>query len=142
MLLGCTITNTAAGEIALRSRGTPRIAGRLIRRIRDFAAVAGGTIIEEDVAKLALDRLGVDPLGLDGQDRKYLTYMAEYYRGGPVGVETLAAALSEQKDTLEEVVEPYLIQCGLIQRTPRGRQLTDIAYEHLELQNLNTAIEA
>lgn len=140
ILLGCTITNAAASEIALRSRGTPRIAGRLIRRIRDFAAVAGGTVIEENMTKLALDRLGVDPLGLDGQDRKYLTYMAEYYRGGPVGVETLAAALSEQKDTLEEVVEPYLIQCGLIQRTPRGRQLTDIAYEHLGLQNLNIAI--
>ncbi len=136
LLLGYTITDAAAKELAQRSRGTPRIAGRLIRRVRDFAAVAGSTVIEMDVAKMALDRLGVDPLGLDGQDRKYLTYMAEYYRGGPVGVETLAAALSEQKDTLEEVVEPYLIQCGLIQRTPRGRQLTDSAYEHLGLQNI------
>lgn len=137
-LLGYTLTEDAAQEIAARSRGTPRISGRLIRRIRDFAALSGGNTIELDLAKLALDRLGVDPLGLDLQDRRYLTYMANYYKGGPVGVETLAAALSEQKDTLEEVIEPYLIQCGLIQRTPRGRQMTELAYEHMGLTGLMT----
>lgn len=132
-LLGYTLEDKAAHEIAMRSRGTPRISGRLIRRIRDFAALAGGNTIEVELTKSALDRLGVDPLGLDLQDRRYLTYMAEYYKGGPVGVETLAAALSEQKDTLEDVIEPYLIQCGLIQRTPRGRQMTELAYEHMGL---------
>ncbi|WP_032112884.1 Holliday junction branch migration DNA helicase RuvB [Candidatus Paracaedibacter symbiosus] len=132
-LLTHDISEEAAFEIARRSRGTPRIAGRLIRRVRDFTIVAQTREITIEIAKLALDRLGVDPLGLDTQDRRYLTYMAEFYRGGPVGVETLAAALSEQKDTLEEVIEPYLIQQGLIQRTPRGRQLTDLAYDHLDL---------
>lgn len=132
--LGCTIDSEAAREIACRSRGTPRIAGRLVRRIRDFAIVAGSTHITYQMGFEALNRLGVDPLGLDTQDRRYLTYMAEYYKGGPVGVETLAAALSEQRDTLEEVLEPYLIQQGLIQRTPRGRQLTDLAYQHLQFE--------
>lgn len=132
-LLKHDISEGAAFEIARRSRGTPRIAGRLIRRVRDFSIVAQTQEIDLETTKHALDRLGVDPLGLDVQDRRYLTYMAEFYRGGPVGVETLAAALSEQKDTLEEVVEPYLIQQGLIQRTPRGRQLTDLAYDHLDL---------
>lgn len=134
-LLHHDISDEAAEEIARRSRGTPRIAGRLIRRVRDFMIVAGSQEITLSIAKLALDRLGVDPLGLDAQDRRYLTYMADFYRGGPVGVETLAAALSEQKDTLEEVVEPYLIQQGLIQRTSRGRQLTDLAYDHLGIMN-------
>ena len=133
-LLGYAIEAEAADEIARRSRGTPRIAGRLIRRVRDFSAVAGLATITNEIAQQALNRLGVDPLGLDSQDRKYLSLMANFYRGGPVGVETLAAALSEQKDTLEEVVEPYLIQQGLIQRTPRGRQLTEIAYQHLGLE--------
>lgn len=136
-LLNHEISEEAAIEIARRSRGTPRIAGRLIRRVRDFTIVAESNEITLEIAKLALDRLGVDPLGLDQQDRRYLTYMADFYKGGPVGVETLAAALSEQKDTLEEVIEPYLIQQGLIQRTPRGRQLTDLAYDHLGLENLN-----
>lgn len=139
-LLGYTLSDEASHEVARRSRGTPRIAGRLIRRVRDFAAMAGGTMIELELARNALDRLGVDPLGLDLQDRKYLTYMAEYYKGGPVGVETLAAALAEQKDTLEDVIEPYLIQCGLIQRTPRGRQMTEFAYQHMGLENINTLI--
>ena len=128
-LLNCEIDKDAAAEVASRSRGTPRIAGRLIRRVRDFAVVANQNTISLELARSALDRLGVDPLGLDTQDRKYLKYMADFYKGGPVGVETLAAALSEQKDTLEEVIEPYLIQCGLIQRTPRGRQLTESAYD-------------
>jgi Holliday junction DNA helicase RuvB len=133
LLLGCVITNDASSEIAARSRGTPRIAGRLIRRVRDFAAVSGDKEIQLGLAQAALNRLGVDPLGLDAQDRRYLHYLAEYYKGGPAGVETLAAALSEQKDTLEEVIEPYLVQCGLIQRTPRGRVLTENGYEHLSL---------
>lgn len=132
-LLGYTLSDEAALEIAARSRGTPRIAGRLIRRIRDFAAMTGSSVIKLDLTQNALNRLGVDPLGLDTQDLKYLTYMATYYKGGPVGVETLAAALSEQKDTLEEVIEPYLIQCGLLQRTSRGRQMTEFAYDHLGL---------
>lgn len=133
ILLGCEIAEKAAGEVASRSRGTPRIAGRLIRRVRDFAAVSGDKEILLELTRTALNRLGVDPLGLDAQDRRYLQYLAEYYKGGPAGVETLAAALSEQKDTLEEVIEPYLIQCGLVQRTPRGRILTEAAYEHLNL---------
>jgi holliday junction DNA helicase RuvB len=131
-LLGCGIMEKASGEIAARSRGTPRIAGRLVRRVRDFAAVSGDKEIKLDLTRTALDRLGVDPLGLDAQDRRYLHYLANYYKGGPAGVETLAAVLSEQKDTLEEVIEPYLIQCGLIQRTPRGRVLTDSGYEHID----------
>lgn len=133
LLLGCVITSDAASEIAARSRGTPRIAGRLIRRVRDFAAVSGNKEIQLELTRTALNRLGVDPLGLDAQDRRYLHYLAQYYKGGPAGVETLAAALSEQKDTLEEVIEPYLVQCGLIQRTPRGRVLTENGYEHLSL---------
>ncbi|MBW8309157.1 MAG: Holliday junction branch migration DNA helicase RuvB [Candidatus Paracaedibacteraceae bacterium] len=133
LLLGCEIAEKAAAEIAARSRGTPRIAGRLIRRVRDFAAVSNDKQILLELTRTALNRLGVDPLGLDTQDRRYLQYLADYYKGGPAGVETLAAALSEQKDTLEEVIEPYLIQCGLVQRTPRGRILTDLAYEHLNL---------
>ena len=132
-LLGCSIAETAAAEIASRSRGTPRIAGRLVRRVRDFAAVQGSQDIQLEVSRTALNRLGVDPLGLDEQDRRYLQYVCDFYKGGPVGVETIAAALSEQKDTLEEVIEPYLIQCGLLQRTPRGRVLTEIAYDHLQL---------
>lgn len=133
-LLGMGIEDESAIEIARRSRGTPRIAGRLIRRVRDFAMVAGETTIKFQLTQNSLDRLGVDPLGLDGQDRRYLTSLAEFYKGGPVGVETLAAVLSEQKDTLEEVVEPYLMQQGLLQRTARGRQLTDLAWNHLGLK--------
>lgn len=132
-LLGWEIEEKAAAEIASRARGTPRIAGRLIRRVRDFAAVSGDEKIMLELTRTALNRLGVDPLGLDAQDRRYLHYLAEFYKGGPAGVETLAAALSEQKDTLEEVIEPYLIQCGLLQRTPRGRILTELGYDHLNL---------
>ncbi len=132
-LLGCSIADSAAKEIAARSRGTPRIAGRLVRRVRDFAAVQGSHDIQLEISRTALNRLGVDPLGLDEQDRRYLQYVCDFYKGGPVGVETIAAALSEQKDTLEEVIEPYLIQCGLLQRTPRGRVLTELAYDHLQL---------
>lgn len=132
-ILGFEMADEAAEEVARRSRGTPRIAGRLLRRVRDFAAVAREPVVTMSVAMMALDRLEVDRLGLDAQDRRYLNYLAEFYRGGPVGVETLAAALSEQKDTLEEVIEPYLIQQGLLQRTPRGRVLSDLAFEHIGL---------
>ncbi|MBF0393125.1 MAG: Holliday junction branch migration DNA helicase RuvB, partial [Alphaproteobacteria bacterium] len=123
----------AAREIAKRSRGTPRVAGRLLRRVRDFAAVAGASPVTVEVADRALNRLGVDAVGLDAMDRRYLSCIAEHYEGGPVGADTLAAALSEQRDTLEEVIEPYLLQQGLLQRTPRGRMLTLNGYRHLGL---------
>ncbi|MBM3468462.1 MAG: Holliday junction branch migration DNA helicase RuvB [Alphaproteobacteria bacterium] len=133
-LLGFDLNEDGATEIARRSRGTPRIAGRLLRRIRDFAAVDGHTTVTQEVAHFALNRLGVDRLGLETQDQRYLQLMIDFYKGGPVGVETLAAALAEQPDTLEEVIEPYLIQQGLIQRTSRGRMLTDLAYEHMGIK--------
>jgi len=132
-ILDFDLTESGAFEIARRSRGTPRVAGRLLRRVRDFASVMGQITVEEDMAKDALNRLEVDPLGLDAQDIKYLRTIIDYYKGGPVGIETLAAALSEQRDTLEETIEPYLIQQGFIQRTPRGRILTENAYQHLGL---------
>ena len=122
-----------AREIARRSRGTPRIAGRLLRRVVDFAVVEGDGRIARILADGALTRLGVDGLGLDGADRRYLHLIAEAYQGGPVGIETLAAALSESRDALEEVIEPYLLQQGLIQRTPRGRTLAQRAWTHLGL---------
>ena len=129
--LSLNITPDGATEIARRSRGTPRVAGRLLRRVRDFAAVAKAHAIDSEVADKALTRLEVDRLGFDAMDRRYLMMIAEHYAGGPVGVETLAAALSEQRDVLEEVIEPYLIQQGLLQRTPRGRMLTEGGYRHL-----------
>ncbi|MBV7410246.1 Holliday junction branch migration DNA helicase RuvB [Maritimibacter sp. DP1N21-5] len=121
-------------EIAKRARGTPRIAGRLLRRVVDFALVEGDGRITREIADMALTRLGVDHLGLDGADRRYLGLMAEHYGGGPVGIETLAAALSESRDALEEVIEPFLLQQGLIQRTPRGRMLGHKAWRHLGLE--------
>ena len=132
-LLSCEMTDDGAREIARRARGTPRVAGRLLRRVRDFAVVGGTLPVNAEVADKALTRLGVDQLGLDAMDRRYLGCIAENYGGGPVGVETLAAALSEQRDTIEEVIEPYLLQQGLIQRTPRGRMLTAAAWRHLGL---------
>ncbi|TWB47796.1 Holliday junction branch migration DNA helicase RuvB [Nitrospirillum viridazoti] len=132
-LLDMTLLPEGALEIARRSRGTPRVAGRLLRRVRDFAAVAGATEIDARAADIALTRLEVDRLGFDAMDRRYLNCIANNYGGGPVGVETLAAALSEQRDVLEEVIEPYLIQQGLLQRTPRGRLLTDMGYRYLGL---------
>lgn len=131
--LDLTLTPDGATEIARRSRGTPRVAGRLLRRVRDFAAVAKVQAIDSEAADKALTRLEVDRLGFDAMDRRYLFMIAEHYAGGPVGVETLAAALSEQRDVLEEVIEPYLIQQGLLQRTPRGRMLTEGGYRHLGL---------
>jgi Holliday junction DNA helicase RuvB len=130
-LLGLELTVDGAREIARRSRGTPRVAGRLLRRVRDFAAVAGVAAVDAEVADKALGRLDVDQRGLDAMDRRYLSVIAENYGGGPVGVDTLAAALSEQRDAIEEVLEPFLIQQGLLQRTPRGRVLTLAAYAYL-----------
>ena len=130
-LLGLDLGDDGAHEIAGRARGTPRIAGRLLRRVRDFAAVAGDGHIDARIADAALNRLEVDGLGLDAMDRRYLMMIADIYRGGPVGVETLAAGLSEARDTIEEVVEPYLIQSGLVARTARGRMLNPAAWKHL-----------
>jgi Holliday junction DNA helicase RuvB len=132
-VLGVDLAPSGAEEIAKRSRGTPRIAGRLLRRVRDFAAVAGATRIDAAAADGALRRLDVDAQGLDAMDRRFLACIAENYDGGPVGVETLAAALSEQRDVIEEVIEPYLIQQGLLQRTPRGRMLTGQGFRYLGL---------
>jgi holliday junction DNA helicase RuvB len=120
-----------AMEIARRARGTPRVAGRLLRRVRDVATVEGAGAIDERVADKALARLEIDGLGLDPLDRRYLRLMAEHFGGGPVGVETLAASLAEARDAVEDVVEPFLLQCGLIQRTPRGRVLSVSAWKHL-----------
>ncbi|MEM9350567.1 MAG: Holliday junction branch migration DNA helicase RuvB [Pseudomonadota bacterium] len=130
-LLGVSAEDEGAREIARRARGTPRIAGRLLRRVVDFAVVEGQGRITREIADGALTRLGVDHLGLDGADRRYLKLIAENYAGGPVGVETLSAALSESRDALEEVIEPFLLQQGLIQRTPRGRMLAGKAWSHL-----------
>ncbi len=123
-----------AEEIARRARGTPRIAGRLLRRVVDFAVVEGNGRVTRAIADRALTRLGVDDLGLDSADRRYLRLLAENYGGGPVGVETIAAALSESRDAIEEVIEPFLLQQGLLQRTPRGRLLTPRSWRHLGLE--------
>jgi holliday junction DNA helicase RuvB len=132
-VLGIGVTADGANEIARRARGTPRIAGRLLRRVRDFASVAGATAIDRAVADKALAALEVDAAGLDAMDRRYLTTIVMHYSGGPVGVETLAAALSEPRDAIEDIIEPYLIQCGLLQRTPRGRLVTGHGFRHLGL---------
>jgi holliday junction DNA helicase RuvB len=137
-LLDVKITDEGGYEIAKRSRGTPRIAGRLLRRVRDFASVLKKSPITAQIADEVLLRLEVDKTGLDALDRRYLKCLAENYAGGPVGVETLAAFLSEQRDMLEEVIEPYLMQKGLIQRTPRGRMLSSLGYEHLGLSRLTS----
>ncbi|HET8996878.1 MAG TPA: Holliday junction branch migration DNA helicase RuvB [Acetobacteraceae bacterium] len=131
--LGLDLTGDGAAEIARRSRGTPRIAGRLLRRVRDFAAVEGSGPVDRAIADAALHRLEVDRLGLDAMDRRYLRRIAEHHAGGPVGVETLAAALAEARDTLEDVVEPFLIQEGLVLRTSRGRMLGEPGWRHLNL---------
>jgi Holliday junction DNA helicase RuvB len=129
--LGAPADEGGAREIAKRARGTPRIAGRLLRRVVDFALVEGNGRVTQELADMALTRLGVDHLGLDGADRRYLELIAENYQGGPVGIETLSAALSESRDSLEDVIEPFLLQQGLIQRTPRGRMLAQKAWTHL-----------
>ena len=135
--LSFKITTDGAKEIARRSRGTPRVAGRLLRRVRDFSGILFSEAIDAEAADAALVRLEVDNLGLDAMDKRYLNCIARNYSGGPVGVDTLAAALSEQRDVIEEVIEPYLLQQGFIDRTPRGRVLSPNAYEHLGIQPKN-----
>jgi Holliday junction DNA helicase RuvB len=132
-VLGIGMTADGANEIARRARGTPRIAGRLLRRVRDFAHVDGAKTIDRKAADRALGELEVDAAGLDAMDRRYLTTIALSYCGGPVGVDTMAAALSEPRDAIEDIIEPFLIQKGFIQRTPRGRLLTSHAFKHLGL---------
>ena len=132
-VLGIGMDESGAVEIARRSRGTPRIAGRLLRRVRDFADVAGAKTVDADIADAALARMDVDSLGLDALDRRYLRCIGEGFGGGPVGIETIAASLSEPRDAIEEIIEPYLLQLAFIQRTPRGRVLTDAAFQHLGL---------
>ena len=133
-LMGVSADPLGTREIARRARGTPRIAGRLLRRVVDFVTVEGDGRLTKEIADRALTRLGVDHLGLDGNDRRYLQLLADHYGGGPVGVETIAAALSEARDALEEVIEPYLLQQGLILRTPRGRMLGQRAWRHLGME--------
>ncbi|HTY12859.1 MAG TPA: Holliday junction branch migration DNA helicase RuvB [Candidatus Omnitrophota bacterium] len=133
-VFGIEIKPDGAKEISMRSRGTPRIANRLLRRVRDYAQVKAAGVITREVAKEALDKLGIDELGLDATDRRYLKTIIEKYGGGPVGVETISASISEEVDTIEDVYEPYLLQLGFIERTPRGRMATPLAYEHLGLK--------
>ena len=132
-VLGVPITDDGANEIARRARGTPRIAGRLLRRVRDFAIVDGVEAVTRAVADKALGMLDVDAIGLDVMDQRYLNQVAVSFGGGPVGIETIAAALSEPRDAIEDIIEPYLIQQGFLQRTPRGRVLTPAAFRHLGL---------
>ena len=132
--LGIVADKSGATEIARRARGTPRIAGRLLRRVVDFVLVEGDGVLNKKIADHALSRLGVDNLGLDSADRRYLKLIAEQYSGGPVGIETICAAISESRDALEEVIEPYLLQMGLIQRTPRGRMLAKNGWRHLGMR--------
>ena len=132
-ILGITVEPDGALEIARRSRGTPRIANRLLKRVRDFAQVMHGGVVDLHAAQLALDRMEIDPLGLDAGDRRMMTAMVEHYGGGPVGLETLAATIGEESVTLEDVYEPYLMQLGFLTRTPRGRCVTRKAYEHLHI---------
>ena len=130
-LLNIEISEDGAMEIAKRSRGTPRIAGRLLRRVRDFGAVSAQKVIDSHISDLALKRLDVDDFGLDAFDRRYLNCIVKNYGGGPVGADTLAAALSEERDTIEEVVEPFLLKLGFLQRTPRGRIISQLGYRYL-----------
>jgi len=134
--------NLGGLEIAKRSRGTPRIANRLLRRVADFAVVEGTGIITKDIADSSLTRIGVDLAGLDSADRKYLKIIAENYAGGPVGVETISAAMSEARDALEEVIEPYLLQQGFLQRTSRGRMITEKAWSHLGMQQIKNNVQS
>ena len=136
-LLGMPISETGAKEIAKRSRGTPRVAGRLLRRVRDFGAVEKVSEVDNKIADKALRRLDVDNYGLDAFDRRYLECILKNYGGGPVGADTLAAALSEERDTIEEVIEPFLLKLGFLQRTPRGRMISDLGCEYLGVPKLN-----
>ena len=139
-ILGMEMTIDGAHEIAKRSRGTPRIAGRLTRRVRDFAQVAGNGKVDAKTADMAMQRMDVDAQGLDSMDHRYMKFIIENYGGGPVGVETIAAVLSEQRDVVEDVIEPYLVQQGFIQRTPRGRCMSDKGYKYLGLTPKKTPI--
>ena len=133
-ILNNKIDEDGALEIAKRSRGTPRIAIRLLKRIRDFAIVARKTVIDKEIVDLALTRLNIDKVGLDTSDRKYLNFIANNYQGGPVGIDTISAGLSEERDSIEDTIEPYLIQCGFINKTPRGRVLTQTALKHMNIK--------
>jgi len=133
-ILGIQLDPDGAQEIAQRSRGTPRVANRLLRRVRDFAQVEGDGVITKPIARHSLTRLGVDNMGLDKMDQRVLVTIIDHFAGGPVGLETLAASLSEEKDTIEDVIEPFLIQCGYLKRTPRGRMATALAFQHLQRQ--------
>lgn len=141
-VLGMEMTAEGAAEVARRARGTPRVAGRLLRRVRDFAAVEGAGVIDAKVADRALQRLEVDSLGLDALDHRYLRCIAVTFSGGPVGIETIAAALSEPRDAIEEIIEPFLIQQGFVNRTPRGRVLTAAAFSHLGLPAVTIPTQA
>ncbi len=135
-ILNISLSDDGAKEIAKRSRGTPRVANRLLKRVRDFAVVDNKNTIDSSEAEISLQKLSVDEFGLDNLDRKYLKLIIENYMGGPVGIETLSALLSEEIDTIEDVIEPYLLQIGFLQRTPRGRVITEKAYKHLGLSDL------
>ncbi|MGP1442296.1 MAG: Holliday junction branch migration DNA helicase RuvB [Anaerovoracaceae bacterium] len=134
-ILNIEAENTAVYEMSLRSRGTPRVANRLLKRVRDFSQVEGDGRLDMDIADRTFNALGVDELGLEGLDRDILTLIIERFHGGPVGIETIAAAIGEERVTIEDVYEPYLIQTGLLNRTPKGRTVTDIAYKHLGIQH-------
>jgi Holliday junction DNA helicase RuvB len=133
-ILNIEMDDKGADEIARRSRGTPRIANRLLKRVRDFAQVKADGVIDWEVAKMALDALEVDRIGLDGVDRNMLLSIIEKFGGGPVGLETLAASIGEETETIEDVYEPYLLQLGFINKTPRGRMATKLAYEHFNMK--------
>lgn len=135
-LLGMPISGSGASEIAKRSRGTPRVAGRLLRRVRDFGAVCAAVSVDNKIADNALRRLDVDNYGLDTFDRRYLACILQNYGGGPVGVDTLAAALSEERDSIEEVIEPFLLKLGFLQRTPRGRMISDLGCEYMGMPRI------
>ncbi|MCI5545103.1 MAG: Holliday junction branch migration DNA helicase RuvB [Azospirillum sp.] len=140
-LLNVPMNEQGAREIACRSRGTPRVAGRLLRRVRDFGAVTSNGEIGAQTADMALKRLNVDKLGLDAFDKRYLTCIAQNYGGGPVGADTLAAALSEERDTIEEVIEPFLLKLGFLQRTPRGRVISDLGCDYLGLPRMRKNVK-
>ena len=140
-VLGVEIMDDAANELASRSRGTPRIANRLLKRVRDFSLVKGNGVIDIDVTKLALDKLKVDKMGLDETDYQLLKTIALKFNGGPVGIESLASIIGEEVSTLEDVCEPFLLQRGLLKRTPRGRMLTDLGYQHLNLNRQGTLFD-
>jgi len=136
-VLGINIDKPAAFEVARRSRGTPRVANRLLRRVRDWACVKANGAINNDITKSALDSHGIDSVGLDFIDRKVIKSIADFYKGGPVGIESLAATLNEEVDTIVDVVEPFLLKIGFLKRTPRGRELTDLAYDHIGASRKN-----